>query len=186
MEAAVKSSILNFALTCLIGASLAACSSSSSDGGSTDGGKDTATGGGDTAGGGTDTAGGGTDTAGGSDTKVTTDSKPPPGDGGGGGDDACGAETTNNKCQSCCATNHMDAYNAFATALLTCACKDGNCKTQCETEACASPPAAATATCTKCLGDIQAGACKADLDACKAAACAPFIDCAQTQCAGKT
>ena len=186
LEAAVKSStILKFALSSLIGLSLAACSSSSGGGGSDDGGGTADTGGvkTDTAGGGTDTAGGGTDTAGGTDapktdTKTGTDT-------GGGGDDACGAEASQSKCQSCCAANHMDSYKAFATALLTCACKAGNCDTDCKDTACAATPATPSAACTTCLGKVQSGACKADLDACKAAACAPFFDCVGAQCAGK-
>ncbi len=176
--------IKKIALNCFLAAALAACSSSGGDGGTSDGGKTDGGGGTDTSGGGTDTAGGGTDTAGGTDAPKT-DSKPAT-DTGGGDDSACGAETTNSKCQNCCATNHMDSYNAFAAALLGCACADGVCKTQCATEACATPIAPATATCQKCLGDVQSTTCKAPLDTCKAGACAPFFDCASTQCAGKT
>ena len=97
------------------------------------------------------------------------------------GDEACGAETTNNKCQACCATNHKTAYDAFATALLTCACKAGNCATDCATTACAATPAAADAKCTTCLNTIQGTACKADLTACAGAACKDFFSCIADQ-----
>lgn len=181
-------SLSKLALHCLFGVAIAACSSSSDSGGTTtDGGTKT-----DTAGGGTDTAGGGSDTASGSDTKsggdaVGTDTKSggdtTPGDSG--DDSACAATTTQSTCQKCCNDAHPDSYTAFATTLITCACKAGNCDTQCKTTACASTPATPDATCTSCLNTIQSGACKADLDACRAADCAPFFGCVAAQCAGK-
>jgi hypothetical protein len=100
-------------------------------------------------------------------------------------DMACGAEATGMACQACCRTNHMAAYTAFANALLTCACKAGNCMTECAATACAATPAAPSAACNTCLNTVQGTGCKPDLDTCNAGACKDFFTCAGTQCQGK-
>ena len=98
-------------------------------------------------------------------------------------DPSCAATGSNNDCQTCCYTAHTDAYNAFADALSSCACKPGNCDTDCAATACASPPAAADATCIACLKKVQTGVCKSDIDAvCSSptGACYPFARCVIT------
>jgi hypothetical protein len=98
-------------------------------------------------------------------------------------DPACAASTSNNDCEMCCYTAHTDAYNAFADALSSCACKPGNCDTACGATACASPPSSADPTCLSCLKSVQTGACKADVDAVCAkpsGACYPFARCVIT------
>lgn len=183
--------------SCLLVA-LVACSSSSGGGGGTTGdsgpGGDTSTGGTDTGSAGTDTGSTGTDTGGGkidtgsssTDTgSSSTDTGSSGGDGG--GDLACNAAADQKACQQCCHDNHVDAYKAFVSALLTCACKAGNCDTVCSATICAATPSSPDAPCTKCLNDIQGTSCKADLaTACgPGGPCAPFNDCIQAQCKGK-
>lgn len=118
----------------------------------------------------TDTGSSTTDSASGTDTQTTTTDSgsagdTPPGDGG--TDPTCAAATTNKDCQACCRTAHMDGYNAFATALVTCACKAGNCDTDCKTTVCASSPTSPDATCNACLAKVQGtgGACVSDISA---------------------
>jgi hypothetical protein len=98
-------------------------------------------------------------------------------------DPTCAASASNNDCQMCCYTAHTDAYNAFADALSSCACKPGNCDTTCAATACASPPASADATCIACLKSVQTGVCKSDIDAVcgkPSGACYPFARCVIT------
>jgi hypothetical protein len=192
---------LSLSLSSLLVLPLAACSFASADNsiGPSDAGKDAKSsvfdpfdvgggGGGDDAGGGgggSDTGkggGGGFDTGGGGGGGgFDTGSG---GGGGGGSDDACGAMSTANDCQSCCADNHTDAFDAFASALLDCACA-GPCASQCGTSACAATPNSPTPSCTTCLMDVQSTSCKDAIDtACgPGGPCAPFADCAGTQCA---
>ncbi len=178
-------------LSCLLLAACAASADNSTTGSKKDGGVDTGTGTvptDDVGGGSADTGtGGGTkDTGTGGGTKDTGTGGGTKDTGGGGtGDDSCGASATNLDCQSCCATNHDAAYQAFVDALLGCACKSGVCLTQCKTTACAATPATPTAACDTCLGDSQAGACKSAIDtACgPGGPCEPFDTCATTQCA---
>lgn len=121
------------------------------------------------------------------DTGSTTDT----GTGGDTGptDPTCAAKTTNKDCQTCCHDAHTDAYNAFVTALLACACKSGNCDTACGATACASPPKNPDTTCNACLLDIQGKACKSDIQAVcgtPSGACYPFQQCIITSgCNGK-
>lgn len=105
---------------------------------------------------------------------------PPSGD-----DSACGAMSTNSDCQSCCATNHSTAYDAFVTALADCACTSSVCKYKCSSSFCASSPSAPTSTCGTCLDSAQSGACSGAITtACTGGGpCQPFNDCVQTQCA---
>lgn len=107
-------------------------------------------------------------------------STPPPAD-------KCAAEASNEACQQCCAESNTAAYNAFTTALITCACKDTVCKTQCGTTLCAATPANPTPDCQTCLAGAQNGACQADLQkACTGSGpCAPFAQCVSDSCAGK-
>ncbi|GAC1546277.1 MAG: hypothetical protein NVS3B10_10250 [Polyangiales bacterium] len=185
--------------SCLLAAFVVACSSSSDTGGTTG---DTGTARGDTGGGGgSDTGSSGSDTGGvktdtgsssidtgssGTDTGSSgTDTGGSGGDGG--TDPTCGATTTQTDCQKCCHDAHVDGYNAFVSALLTCACKPGNCDTACAATVCASTPTSPDAACKTCLGTIQSGACKTDLaTACgPGGPCAPFNDCIQSECKGK-
>ena len=101
--------------------------------------------------------------------------------------DKCAAEASNQACQQCCAESNTAAYTAFTTTLITCACQDTVCKTQCGTTLCAATPANPTAECQTCLAGAQNGACQADIQkACSGSgACAPFAECVATSCAGK-
>lgn len=101
--------------------------------------------------------------------------------------DTCASESSNQACQQCCAQSNTAAYNAFTQTLITCACQDTVCKTQCGTTLCAATPANPSAECQTCLGTAQSGACQADIQkACTGSgACAPFADCVQNSCAGK-
>lgn len=157
------------ALTTMFALAISACSSSD-DGGTTTK-KDSGTDGAATeTGGGTDTGTASVDTG-----TATEDTGGTPS-----GDDACFAAADNNACQTCCSMNHKEAYNAFVTTLVTCGCKAGNCDTACKTTVCASPMMGPDAACNTCLGMIQSGACKMDLQT----ACGPSGPCSDfAQCA---
>lgn len=137
---------------------MAACSSSSSNDGSTAGG---------------DSGAGDSSKAG--DTGVT--------DSGSGGetstgnpDDTCTAMATQQACGQCCIGNHNSGASTFTTATIACACHDtgvdggaadggsGPCATECAATLCAATPANPDATCQSCLQaniSTAAGACAA-------------------------
>ena len=174
-------------------AALSACAMAADDGPSSGATHDSGTHGGadtrvaaDSGSAGDDTATSSSDTAAGDDSSISIDSGTSIDDAGpvdAPTDPSCAGATSNNDCQTCCYTAHTDAYNAFADALTSCACKPGNCDTSCAATACASPPAASDATCITCLKSVQTGACKSDIDAVCASptgACYPFARCVIT------
>jgi hypothetical protein len=155
----VRSSLF---LSCVLASFVVACSSTSSSG--IDGGTSDSSSSGDTNTGGGDTATSG-DTHTGGDTSTTTDT----GSGGDTGptDPTCAAAATNADCQKCCRDAHTDGYTAFADALVTCACKSGNCDTACGATVCAATPKNPDDTCNACLANVQktGGACVDDIKA---------------------
>jgi hypothetical protein len=178
----MKTRDVTFTLACLItAAALVGCSSSTN--GSTDGTTD-AGGTGKDSGSSTTKDGG---SSGNKDSGTTGDTDA---DIGGGNDDAgnpddqCAQAGSKQACNTCCAQGHQAGYQTYVQALLTCACKPGNCDTECSATACQNPPKQPDTACNTCINGVTAPdagagclndlktACTADQD------CVALIKCA--------
>ncbi len=108
-------------------------------------------------------------------TTTTKDSSTPPPD-----DSTCGPQG-GQACQGCCIQNHPNSTQTLFGSLLQCACKPGQCATDCAASACGPEAGAPDTACQTCIANdlgtdagqscLAAGACAKDPDCAKLLGC---------------